>query len=339
MNSDLLKRLFKAINQDNADAIYAIALSIIDNEKNIGHVKLAIQLESLLNEKIKRANQIKEATTNKVISIINSQENKKSLIELPTSKRNNQPLLSFIPHDELRHHMVLPKGVELRFNKIEKEYAARERLANFNLKPIKKVLLYGEPGCGKTMGAERLAWNVGLPLLKVRFDSLISSFFGESVTNLRTIFDTSVANPCVLLLDECDFIATSRSNSKDIGEVSRIVNMLLQLLDDYNAPGLLVATTNLQNSLDKAIFRRFDEVFEIPKPAEEEIEKLLKMTLSAIEMPKNLNWAKIVNKLKGHSPANIVKVAENAAKLSVLSGKNAVSEENFFIAIEEIITI
>ncbi|MEI8390723.1 MAG: ATP-binding protein [bacterium] len=231
--------------------------------------------------------------------------------------------------------MVLPKDIENRFIKIEKEFAARERLAKFNLKPIKKVLLYGEPGCGKTMGAERLAWNIGLPLLKIRFDSLISSYFGESIMNLRTIFDTSIATPCVLLLDECDFIATSRNSSKDIGEVSRIVNMLLQFLDDYDAPGLLVATTNLQKSLDKAIFRRFDEVFEIPKPSNEEIKMLLKTTLSSMNLSKNLDWDNLVSQLQGYSAANIVKIAENAAKLSVLSGSDIVSEENFDKAIKE----
>ena len=92
------------------------------------------------------------------------------------------------------------------------------------------------------MGAKRLAWNVGLPLLKVRFDALISSYFGESASNLRSVFETAKERPCVLLLDECDFIARSRTNTKDIGEASRIVNSLLTLMEEYDAPGLLIAT-------------------------------------------------------------------------------------------------
>jgi SpoVK/Ycf46/Vps4 family AAA+-type ATPase len=335
MNSDLLKRLFKAINQENVDAIEKIASSIIENEKNKGHLKLAEQLEILLHKKTTRAKQIREATSNRVISILETNNFKSNLQCLPTSKRDNQPLLTFIPHSQLRHHMVLPKDIEERFVKIEKEYAAKERLANFNLKPIKKVLLYGDPGCGKTMGAERLAWNIGLPVLKVRFDALISSYFGESISNLRTVFESSVATPCVLLLDECDFIATARHNSKDIGEVSRIVNMLLQFLDDYDAPGLLVATTNLQKSLDKAIFRRFDEVFEVPKPSKIEIKELLTVTLSAMKTSKNIKWDNIIEKLRGYSPANIVKVAEKAAKNTVLSGKNVINEDDIYKAIEE----
>lgn len=95
------------------------------------------------------------------------------------------------------------------------------------MKPKKKILLHGAPGCGKTLSAERIAWNLGLPLLKVRFDSLISSYFGESASNLRLVFDYCKKEPVVLLLDECDFIAKSRIATQDVGEVPRIVNMLL----------------------------------------------------------------------------------------------------------------
>lgn len=339
MNSDLLKRLFRAINQNNSEAIQNIALTVIESEKKKGHIKLALQLENLLTEKVKRVHSIKEATNNKIQNIVTNSNTSKSLIELPTNKRHNQPLLTFIPHEKLRHHMVLPNEIEERFTRIEKEYAARTRLAQYNLTPRKKILLYGTSGCGKTMGAERLAWNVGLPLLKVRFDSLISSYFGESATNLRTVFDTTQASPCVLLLDECDFIATARYIGKDVGEVPRIVNMLLQLLDEYESPGLLVATTNLENILDKAIFRRFDEVLEIPKPSKIEIEQILKMTLSAIESQKTINWSNIITSLEGFSAANIVKVAENAAKIAVLSGENKVSNKHLEISVQEIVHI
>jgi len=102
--------------------------------------------------------------------------------------------------------------------------------------------------------------------MKVRFDALISSYFGESAANLRSLFAAAKEGPCVLLLDECDFIARSRVTSKDIGEVSRIVNTLLQLMEEYDAPGLLVATTNIEASLDSALFRRFDDVFMVPPP-------------------------------------------------------------------------
>ena len=171
--------------------------------------------------------------------------------------------------------------------------------------------------------------------MKVRFDVLISSFFGESAQNLRSIFSTAREKPCVLLLDECDFIARSRTASKDIGEVSRIVNALLQLMEEYDAPGLLVATTNLESALDPALFRRFDDVFSIPLPGPAEIEKLLRLTLSAVrfEQPQ---WSQLVAKLSGSSAAMVVKAAQDAAKAAVLAGGKVLTHPMLMQAIEEL---
>lgn len=163
-----------------------------------------------------------------------------------------------------------------------------------------------------------------MPLLKVRFDSLLSSYFGESASNLRAVFDYCKNEPVVLLLDECDFIAKSRTSGQDVGEVPRIVNMLLMLLDEYKSPGLVVATTNLKVSLDEALFRRFDDVIEIPKPSVNEIRKLLITTFSAMNVSKDIDWDALSQKLEGHSAANIVSIAQNAAKSCVLEGSNIV---------------
>ena len=179
-------------------------------------------------------------------------------------------------------------------------------MKKFNLVPKRKILLYGPPGCGKTLSAERIAWNLGLPLLKVRFDSLLSSYFGESASNLRMVFDYCKSEPVVLLLDECDFIAKSRITTQDVGEVPRIVNMLLTLLDEYDAPGLVLATTNLKVSLDEALFRRFDDVIEMPMPGKLERKRLLEMTLSAIPVAPDIDMDKISNQLEGYSAANVV---------------------------------
>ena len=197
-------------------------------------------------------------------------------------------------------------------------------------------MLYGQPGCGKTLGAERLAWTTGLPLVKVRFDALISSYLGESGINLRAVFESAKERPCVLFLDECDFIAKSRNSNNDVGEIPRLVNTLLQLLEDFDAPGLLVAATNLDKQLDKALFRRFDDVFEVLPPGEEEIERLVKSTLAAIPVSKNIRWKAIVDKLLGMSAAEVVKAAQDAAKNTVLSGRELVSQDDLIAAISEV---
>jgi SpoVK/Ycf46/Vps4 family AAA+-type ATPase len=232
--------------------------------------------------------------------------------------------------------MVLPIEIEERFARIEREYAARERLGAIGFRNRKTVLLYGPPGCGKSLGAKRLAWNTGLPLLKVRFDALLSSYFGESAANLRSVFEAAKERPYVLLLDECDFIARSRGNSKDIGEASRIVNSLLQLMEEYDAPGLLVATTNVESSLDTALFRRFDDVFQVPPPGPDEIEQLLRMTLSAVKVAEPIDWGGLVRKLTGFSAAMTVKAAQDAAKAVVLGGGKIVTESCLRKSISEL---
>jgi SpoVK/Ycf46/Vps4 family AAA+-type ATPase len=325
MNADILKRVVRAIADGSQNDLDRLADKIVEAERRTGHKRLADQLEAILKQPRKRVNGHKPTG-----------DIDRKLTELPLSRRNAESLATLLPTESLEHHMVLPTATEERFARIECEYAARERLWQHGLRPRKTILLYGPPGCGKSLGAKRLAWNTGLPLLKVRFDALISSYFGESAINLRSIFTAAKELPCVLLLDECDFIARSRTNTKDIGEASRIVNSLLQLMEDYDAPGLLVATTNIESSLDPALFRRFDEVFYVPLPSAEEIHKLLRLTLSAVRLAEMVNWDRIVEQLSGASAAMVVKAAQDAAKAAVLGEKKGVTELLLLQAVAEL---
>lgn len=327
MNADILKRVVRAISEGAQTDLDRLAVKIVESERKTGHVRLADQLDAILKQP--RSKRLPAPPIPPIADI------ERTLKDLPLSRRHGESLATLLTTDALEHHMVLPPAVEERFARIESEYAARDRLRTFGLKPRKTILLYGPPGCGKSLGAKRLAWNTGLPLMKVRFDVLISSYFGESATNLRAIFIAAKERPCVLLLDECDFIARSRINSKDIGEASRIVNSLLQLMEEYDAPGLLVATTNVESSLDPALFRRFDDVFMVPLPGPVEIESLLRMTLATVKLAQPISWAALVEHLTGASAAMVVKAAQDAAKAAVLSGKQLVTQANLLQAIIE----
>lgn len=320
MKIDLLKRLVRAISDASPEDVSKVARKIVASKREAGQVKLADELDAVLNR------------SKTVQPILGRQE---ALKELPVSRRDHVELAAITPRNELEHTMVLTPSVEARFARVEQEFAARERLGIYGLKPSKKILLYGPPGCGKSLGAKRLAWNTGLPLMKVKFDVLLSSYFGESLSNLRSVFNAAKQHPCVLLLDECDFIAKSRAGSKDIGEVSRIVNMLLQLMEEYEAPGLLVATTNLQDSLDEALFRRFDEAFKIPLPCAPEIERLVRLTLAGVSVSASLSWEGITEQFDGLSAAQIVKITKNAAKAMVLSNRKVFEQSLLEKAIQE----
>ncbi len=320
MNATLMKRLFRVIQSGSSADVDTLCRRVIEEEKKQGHGRVAKELEQILSTR-------KAAKSSSQIG---------TLHRLPTSRRDSALLVQEIPTDKLRHHMVLPDSVERRFHRIEKEFAARTRLAKHGLKPRHRILLYGPPGCGKSLGAERLAWNTGLTLRKVRFDTLLSSYFGETMTNLRKVFDAAQASPCALFLDECDSLARSRTERNDVGEVTRITNALLEMLEDYKGDGLVIAATNLDSALDSALFRRFDEVMKVPLPGIDEICRMLKATLSPMETDKAISWREIARAMDGMSGSEVVHIAQNAAKHSVLESRRSVGEADIRHALAEI---
>lgn len=325
MNQDLLVRLFRSIDGEQSDDIVRVAGSIVDDERKKGHGKLADRLQAILEKNIKTNQSFKGELRN----IFGGS------VIIPTDKRSNIPLAAHVPTEFLRHEMVLSADVEEKIARIEKEFLARERLAHYGLKPRRRILLHGAPGCGKTMSAERIAWNIGLPFLKVKFEAVVSSYLGESASNLTKLFESIKNYPSVLLLDEFDFIAKSRDGKQDVGEMHRVVNILLNVLEDFNGPGLIIATTNLEGAIDKAIFRRFDDIIELPKPGQDEIRRILKSTLASIKSDKTVDWNQISEKLKDFSSAMVVKVATDAAKFSVIQGNGIISKPHFDLSLKE----
>jgi SpoVK/Ycf46/Vps4 family AAA+-type ATPase len=324
MNQVLLKRLFRSLPLEEDSGLERLAQEIIQDERKKGHNALAESLVSILKKRSKP--EVKKPSGNVV-----------PLHDIPLDRRYKIPLVSYVDHGSLRHDMVLPDTVEQKIRRIEEEFAGRERLAHHGLSPRRRILFHGSPGCGKSMAAERIAWNLGLPFLKVKFDTLVSSFLGESANNIKTIFESVHEYPCVLLLDEFDFIGKSRTGKNDVGEMHRLVNILLQLMEDYKAPGILVATTNLQDSLDEALFRRFDDVIEMPRPEEREILEILKMTLSSIATDKKIPWNALSRDLVGVSSAIVVKIAHDSAKEAVLKGDLPLTEKHIRSTISEVL--
>jgi SpoVK/Ycf46/Vps4 family AAA+-type ATPase len=325
MKQDLMIRLFRSIDGDKDDDIFSVATLIIEDEKKKGHEVLAGKLQQILDKNI-ISNQKFKGELRKLLP---------EGVSIPSDKRNNLPLANSIDRDELRHEMVLPKATEEKILRIEKEYAAKERLAHHGLNYRQKILIYGASGCGKSMSAERIAWNLGLPFLKVRFDVIMSSFLGETASNLTNLFMGISDYPCVLLFDEFDFLGKTRSSTQDVGEMHRIVNILLTLLEDYHSRGILIATTNVEDALDQALFRRFDDIIEMPKPGDEEILRLAKQTLSSINKANSIAWEKLVKQMKGMSSALVVKIANDAAKNSVICNDKVLTQKHFEQSLNE----
>jgi SpoVK/Ycf46/Vps4 family AAA+-type ATPase len=146
-------------------------------------------------------------------------------------------------------------------------------LKKAGLDPTRTVLFVGPPGVGKTLSARWIASQLGLKLLILDLSAVMSSFLGRTGNNVRSVLDYAKQHQCVLLLDEFDAIAKRRDDSTEIGELKRLVTVLLQEIDEWPTSGILIAATNHADLLDTAVWRRFDQIIEFKKPTIIEVKK------------------------------------------------------------------
>lgn len=162
---------------------------------------------------------------------------------------------------------ILPAKVGRVIQQLIDERGRGEQLAKVGLSPTRTALLLGPPGVGKTMAARWMAASLGLPLLVLDLSAVMSSLLGRTGMNLRHVLDYAKSRYCVLLIDELDSIGKRRNDDSDVGELKRLVNVLLQQLDDWPADGsLLLGATNHPELLDPAIWRRFEVAIDFPLP-------------------------------------------------------------------------
>jgi hypothetical protein len=173
--------------------------------------------------------------------------------------------------DELPAQPIWGSGVGAPIQQLIAERGAWDRLADAGLSPTRTALLIGAPGVGKTLAARYVAHELGLPLLVLDLAAVMSSLLGRTGTNIRQVMDYAKARPCVLLLDEFDAVAKRRDDFGDVGELKRLVTVLLQAVDDWPASGLLLAATNHPDLLDPAAWRRFEMVVEFPLPNADQV--------------------------------------------------------------------
>jgi SpoVK/Ycf46/Vps4 family AAA+-type ATPase len=184
---------------------------------------------------------------------------------IPVETEGQFPLVSIDDSPEGEQPVLAP-DVQRAVAQLIDQRRKADRLAQSGLEPPKTLLLHGPPGVGKTITARYLASELDLPLMTVELAALMSSLLGQTGQNLRSLLDHSRSFPCVLLLDEFDAVAKRRDDQSDIGELKRLVNVLLLELERWPQTGLLVAATNHPQLLDPAIGRRFDVELHLDVP-------------------------------------------------------------------------
>ncbi len=308
----LLRQLIKSGTEGNQDAFVRISEQLILEERAKKHHLLANDLEKILYG---RRNSMALQHT--------------ALLErLPKDRERNLPLLQLKEPVRRIEDVVLSDENTSLLNEVLQEHHQVEILQSYGLHPADKVLFCGPPGCGKTLTAEVLASELSLPLAIVRIDSVVSSFLGETAANLRQVFDFIASIPMVVLFDEFDALAKERSDMAEHGELKRVVNAFLQMLDAYEGKSILLAATNHEGILDSAIWRRFDEVLIFESPNSEQLRRLLSIKLRGLRREFEIENPRIIKMFKGMSHADVERVLRRAAKDMVLAGKKFLDERH-----------
>lgn len=309
-----LSRLFKAFKENNQVEFSKVAYDIIEDEKKKNHYLLADKLSRILFD------------DNYTLSISKSRNINSR--QLPTDKETGFQLLEMKFSKVLLDDIILTPDNKEKIEDIILEFEQKEILQTYKLNPKTKVLFCGPPGCGKTVTAESIANELQLPLLYTRFDSVISSYLGETATNLRKVFDFAKDGEWVLFFDEFDSIGKSRSIESEHGELKRVVNSFLQLLDNFPRNTMVIAATNYETIIDKALWRRFDEIIYFDMPTKDDIEKFIRLKLRNYSH-KELNVESHINNLVGLSYADIERICYEAIKKMVLNGLNTINDSLF----------
>ena len=315
----LLRQLIKSGVQGDAAGFRAVSDAVIKEEREKNHHLLANDLERLLYGG-------QTATGNAIRKL-------HSLPSLPTNKDNGLGLLEERAVVREEKDIILPDATQSALDEILMEHYRADTLRSYGMQPAQKLLFCGPPGCGKTLAAEVIAHALSMPLVLVRLDSVISSFLGETAANLRKVFDYIAQQPVVALFDEFDALTKDRGDSADHGELKRSVNAVLQMMDGYRGESILIATTNYETLLDKAVWRRFDEVVLFEMPNLEQIKRLLALKLSGIRRNFEADDAQVASLFKGMSHADIERVLRRAVKEMILSGREFMEKSHLDTAL------
>ncbi|WP_246262064.1 AAA family ATPase [Azoarcus taiwanensis] len=198
---------------------------------------------------------------------------------LPVDDESRLSLLKVFKDSSDRESPLLSAELEESLGQLIQERKQAARLAALGLTPTRSAIFVGQPGVGKTLTARWLAAQLGVPLYVLDLTAVMSSLLGRSGSNLRAALDFAKRSPCVLLLDEIDAIAKRRSDDTDIGELKRLVTVILQEVDEWPAAGLLLAATNHPELIDPALWRRFDLVVEFKMPEAAAVKEAIKRFL------------------------------------------------------------
>jgi SpoVK/Ycf46/Vps4 family AAA+-type ATPase len=320
-SSEQLKALIKSHIARDDGHFLSIAMQVAAHEAKLGHGKLAEELREMIDAAKSR---IGQDATGKLVAIGSASRPRGELTNLLTVSH---------PANRLGD-MVLDEVASNQLQRVIKEQRQLARIKEHGLTPRRKLLLVGPPGTGKTMTAAALAGELGIPLFLVRLDSLITKFMGETAAKLRQVFDAITDIRGVYFFDEFDAIGSQRGQTNDVGEIRRVLNSFLQMIEHDQSNSLIIAATNHPEVLDYALFRRFDDVVEYHLPTPEQALALIRSRLGQFAL-KPFKKDGLVEQTEGLSYAEICRAVDASIKDAIMHDQRKVQRAELGRALEE----
>lgn len=316
--ADLMKKLFSSFKYNDKDGFYKIANEIIEDERKKNHGILADELKMILFS----GNSVYKNALNNIKTVA------------PRDADKDVSLIDVVYPDKYFSDVILPQEKKECLESIVKEFRNWDILISNGVYPSRKILFYGPPGCGKTLSANAIAGELGIPMLYVRFDAVVSSFLGETASNIRKVFDYAKNDNWVIFFDEFDAIGHSRNDSSEHGEIKRVVNTFLQQLDNFKGRSLVIAATNFEKSLDYALWRRFDETLNFELPTSEERLKLCALFIKGFKGPQQV-FEQYTGQMENFSHSDVDKMCQTIMKLCILDGRKMFTKSDIDYAVKK----
>jgi SpoVK/Ycf46/Vps4 family AAA+-type ATPase len=293
--AEQIKSLIRSHLSEDDERFYTLALQVAAHEAQQGHAALAHDIREIVDKSRK--------TRGGNVLLKFPQD----MAGMVLSEQTHRPLST----------LVVPEEIRERIQRIVHEHRQQEKLKKHGLSNRRKVLLAGPPGTGKTLTAQVIAHELRLPLHTIQVDKLVTKFMGETSAKLRQIFDLIRDERGVYLFDEFDAIGGERSRENDVGEMRRVLNALLQFIEQDASESLIVGATNNPALLDRALFRRFDDVLHYTLPDEPLRRRLIENVLGTFKG--RLGWKCILAESSGLSHAELDHACRDAIKEAILN--------------------